>query len=152
MIPNSQWVESSDLEPEMQETTPTQYHNAWRAVVSTGRILVPGGFGQRGSEGMMLAIKYAHESKIPFLGICLGFQLAVVEWARNVLDLPSAMSGEFDAEAKHPVVIFMPEISRTHMGGTMRLGLRLTVFEEGSKTWSKVWALYGGAGKIWEWH
>ena len=130
MIPNSQWVESSNLEPEMQETTPTWYHDA-------GGILVPGGFGQCGSEGMMLAIKYARESKIPFLGICLGFQLAVVEWARNVLDLPGAMLGEFDAEAKHPVVIFMPEISRTHMGGTMRLGLRPTVFEEGSETWSK---------------
>ena len=148
MIPNSQWVESSELEPEMQETTPARYHDAWRVV----GILVPGGFGQRGSEGMMLAIKYARESKIPFLGICLGFQLAVVEWARNVLDLPGAMSGEFDAEAKHPVVIFMPEISRTHMGGTMRLGLRPTVFEEGSETWSKARALYGGAGKIWEQH
>jgi len=51
-------------------------------------ILVPGGFGQRGTEGMMLAIKYARESKIPFLGICLGFQLAVVEWARHVLNIP----------------------------------------------------------------
>ena len=152
MIPNSQWVESSDLEPEMQETTPARYHDAWRAVVGAGGILVPGRFGQRGSEGMMLAIKYARESKIPFWGICLGFQLAVVEWVRNVLDLPSAMSGEFDVEAKHPVVIFMPEILRTHMGGTMRLGLRPTVFEEGSETWSKARALYGGAGKIWERH
>ena len=117
-----------------------------------GRILVPGGFGQRRSEGMMLAIKYACESKIPFLGICLGFQLAVVEWVRNVLDLPGAMSGKFDAEAKHPVVIFMPKISRMHMGSTMCLGLRPTVFEEGSETWSKAQALYGGAGKIWEQH
>ena len=145
MIPNLQWVESSDLELEMQETTPARYHDA-------GRILVPGGFGQHGLEGMMLAIKYTHESKILFLGICLGFQLAMVEWARNVLDLPGAMLGKFDVEAKHPVVIFMPEISRTHMGGTMRLGLRPTVFEEGSETWSKVRALYGGACKIWERH
>lgn len=51
-------------------------------------ILVPGGFGQRGTEGMMLAIKYAREAKIPFLGICLGFQLAVIEWSRNVLNIP----------------------------------------------------------------
>ena len=137
MIPNSQWVESSDLEPEMQETTPARYHDAWQAVVGAGRILVPGRFGQQGSEGMTLTIKYARESKIPFWGICIGFQLAVVEWVRNVLELPSAMSGEFDAEAKHPVVIFMPEISPTNMGGTMRLGLRPTVFEEGSETWSK---------------
>jgi CTP synthase len=136
----------------MQETSPARYHDAWRAVVGADGILVPGGFGQRGSEGMMLAIKYARESKIPFLGICLGFQLAVIEWARNVLDYHDAISGEFDAEAKHPFIVFMPEISRTHMGGTMRLGLRPTVFEEGSETWSKARALYGGAGKIWERH
>ena len=144
MIPNLQWVESSDLEPEMQETTPAWYHDAWQAIVGAGGILVLGRFVQHGSEGMMLTIKYARESKIPFLGICLGFQLAMVDWARNMLDLPGAMSGEFDAEAKHPVVIFMPEISPTNMGGTMRLGLRPTVFEEGSETWSKARALYGG--------
>ena len=72
--------------------------------------------------------------------------------SENVLNLPSTMSGEFDAEAKHPIVIFMPEILRMHKGGTMRLGLRPTVFEEGSETWSKARALYGGAGKIWEQH
>ena len=76
----------------------------------------------------------------------------MVEWARNMLDLPGTISGEFDMEAKHPIVIFMPEILRMHMGSTMHLGLRPTVFEEGSKTWSKAWALYGRAGKIWEWH
>ena len=151
MIPNSQWVELSDLKPEMQETTPVRHHNAWQAVIGTSKILVPGGFGQRGSEGMMLAIKYARESKIPFLGICLRFQLAMVEWARNMLDLPSTMLGEFDVEVKHPVVTFMPEISHTHMGGMMCLGLRSTMFE-GSKTWSKVQALYSGAGKLWERH
>jgi CTP synthase len=64
-------------------------------------------------------------------------------------NLTGAMSGEFDAKAKHPIVIFMPEILQTH---TMRLGLRPTMFEEGSETWSKVQALYGEAGKIWEWH
>lgn len=75
----------------MQETSPARYHDAWRSVVVANGILVPGGFGQRGSDGMMLAIKYARESKVPFLGICFGFQLAVVEWAKNVLNLP----GEF---------------------------------------------------------
>lgn len=98
-------MESSDLESETQETHPKKYHEAWRAVVSAGYvcfcgsgldhdflsfrsgILVPGGFGQRGTEGMLLAIKYARDSKVPFLGICLGFQLAVVEWARNVLGI-----------------------------------------------------------------
>ncbi|KAG6831435.1 CTP synthase ura7 [Tricholoma furcatifolium] len=146
------WVESSDLEPETQETNPARYHDAWRSVVGAGGILVPGGFGNRGTEGMMLAIKYAREQKIPFLGICLGFQLAVIEWARHVLEIPDATSAEFDAEAKHPLIIFMPEISKTHMGGTMRLGLRPTVFEEGTESWSRARKLYGGAGKIWERH
>ncbi|KAJ6608212.1 CTP synthase N-terminus-domain-containing protein [Mycena sp. CBHHK59/15] len=122
------WVESSDLEPETQETNPAKYHDAWRAVVGAGGILVPGGFGIRGTEGMLLAIKYAREQKIPFLGICLGFQLAVIEWARNVLGIAD------------------------HMGGTMRLGLRPTVFEPSTETWSRARKLYGGAGKIWERH
>jgi len=100
----------------------------------------------------MLAIKWAREQKIPFLGICLGFQLAVVEWARNVCGLTGAISGEFDPEAEHPVIVFMPEISKTHMGGTMRLGLRPTVFEPQTEKTSKVRKLYGGAGKIWERH
>ncbi|KZT10247.1 CTP synthase [Laetiporus sulphureus 93-53] len=146
------WVDSSDLEPETQITSPAKYHDAWKAVVSACGILVPGGFGVRGTEGMLLAIKWAREQNIPFLGICFGFQLAVVEWARNVCGLAGATSTEFDAEAKHPVVIFMPEISKTHMGGTMRLGLRPTVFEPESEKWCKVRKLYGGAGKIWERH
>lgn len=100
----------------------------------------------------MLAIKYAREQKVPFLGICLGFQLAVIEWARNILEIHDATSSEFVPDAKHPVVIFMPEISKTHMGGTMRLGLRPTVFEPGTENWSRVRKLYGGAGKIWERH
>ncbi|KAH9477492.1 CTP synthase [Psilocybe cubensis] len=122
------WVESSDLEPETQESAPARYHDAWRAVVGAHGILVPGGFGHRGTEGMMLAIKYAREQRVPFLGVCLGFQLAVVEWARGVLGIGDATSGEFDPDAKNQLIIFMPEISRTHMGGTMRLGLRPTVF------------------------
>ncbi|RDB30524.1 CTP synthase [Hypsizygus marmoreus] len=146
------WVESSDLEPTTQETNPKKYHDAWRAVVGAGGILVPGGFGNRGTEGMLLAIKYAREQKIPFLGICLGFQLAVIEWARHVLEIPDATSSEFSPDAKHPVIIFMPEISKTHMGGTMRLGLRPTVFEPGTETWSRARKLYGGAEKIWERH
>ncbi|KIK99671.1 hypothetical protein PAXRUDRAFT_822526 [Paxillus rubicundulus Ve08.2h10] len=124
-----QWVESSDLETATQETDPAKYHDAWRSVVGAGGILVPGGFGQRGTEGMVLAIKWAREQKVPFLGICLGFQMAVVEWARNVLGIPDATSSEFHPDAAHPFIIFMPEISRTHMGGTMRLGLRPTVFQ-----------------------
>lgn len=115
-------------------------------------ILVPGGFGARGIEGMILAIKWAREQKIPFLGVCLGFQLAVIEWARNVLLLPGAQSTEFEEQTPEPFIIFMPEISKTHMGGTMRLGLRPTVFDSEAEGWSKVRQLYGGVPKIWERH
>ena len=105
----------------------------------------------RGTEGMILAIKWAREQNIPFLGICLGFQLAVIEWVRHVCGQKNATSGEFDPDAQDPVIIFMPEISKTHMGGTMRLGLRPTVFDA-SSDWSKLRKLYKGADKIWERH
>jgi CTP synthase len=95
-------------------------------------ILVPGGFGQRGTEGKINAIRYARENKIPFLGICLGMQLAVVEFARNIAGLEDATSSEFDEHAKHPVIGLMTEWEqegrRVHrsgsddLGGTMRLG------------------------------
>ncbi|KAG8915688.1 CTP synthase ura7 [Tulasnella sp. 408] len=146
------WVESSDLEPEMQTQDPRKYHDAHRLLVSANGILVPGGFGVRGTEGMMIAIKWAREQKIPFLGICLGFQLAVVEWARNVLDIKDATSTEFNTETPSPVIIYMPEISKTHLGGTMRLGLRPTIFDEDSASWSKVRKMYGGNEVIWERH
>ncbi|KAI0084694.1 CTP synthase [Irpex rosettiformis] len=149
---NLKWVNSSDLEPGTQVTNPARYHDAWKAVVSAGGILVPGGFGDRGTEGMLLAIKWAREQKVPFLGICLGFQLAVIEWGRHVCGYTEATSTEFAENTKQPLIIFMPEISKTHMGGTMRLGLRPTVFEPGSESWSKVRKLYGGAEKIWERH
>ncbi|EIW77003.1 CTP synthase [Coniophora puteana RWD-64-598 SS2] len=147
-----EWVDSSDLEPETQETSPVKYHDAWRAVVGAGGILIPGGFGQRGTEGMLLAIKRAREAKVPFLGICLGFQMAVLEYARNVLGVDGAQSTEFDTQTPEPFIIFMPEISRTHMGGTMRLGLRPTVFQPGTEGWSKARGMYGGGEKIWERH
>ncbi|KLO05883.1 CTP synthase [Schizopora paradoxa] len=146
------WVEASDLEPETQESHPVNYHDAWRIVVGAQGILVPGGFGQRGTEGMMLAVKWAREQGTPYLGICLGFQVAVIEWARNVCGIPKANSGEFIDDADNSVIMFMPEVSRTHMGGTMRLGLRPTVFVEDTKDWSRVRQLYGGKDKIWERH
>ncbi|KAI0766297.1 CTP synthase [Irpex lacteus] len=149
---NLKWVNSSDLEPETQVTNPGRYHDAWKAVVSAGGILVPGGFGDRGTEGMLLAIKWAREQKVPYLGICLGFQLAVIEWGRHVCGYTEATSTEFTEDTKQPLIIFMPEISKTHMGGTMRLGLRPTVFQPGTEDWSKVRKLYGGAEKIWERH
>jgi CTP synthase (UTP-ammonia lyase) len=73
-------------------------------------ILVPGGFGDRGVQGKILAAKYAWEKNVPYLGICLGMQIAVVEFARHVMNLSDANSMEFDPDTKTPCVIFMPEV------------------------------------------
>ncbi|NLL46025.1 MAG: CTP synthase [Clostridiales bacterium] len=86
-------------------------------------ILIPGGFGTRGIEGKILAAKYARENDIPYLGICLGMQITVIEFARNVMGLEDANSGEFDADSKNKVIDFMPDQSDDiDKGGTMRLG------------------------------
>ncbi|MGL5256192.1 MAG: CTP synthase [Proteocatella sp.] len=86
-------------------------------------ILVPGGFGDRGVEGKILACKYARENNIPYFGICLGMQIAAVEYARNVLGYESANSTEFDSENKYPIIDFMPDQNESmEKGGTMRLG------------------------------
>jgi len=86
-------------------------------------ILIPGGFGERGTEGKILAARYARENKIPFFGICLGMQLAVVEFARSFCSLIDANSSEFDQNTKAPVIDFLPEQRTiTRKGGTMRLG------------------------------
>ncbi len=96
-------------------------------------ILVPGGFGKRGVEGKIQAIRYAREKRIPYLGICLGMQLAVIEYARNVADLPGAHSTEFDPDTPYPVVALISEwqnrdgktetrTEQSDLGGTMRLG------------------------------
>ncbi len=86
-------------------------------------ILVPGGFGERGIEGKLLAIRYARENKIPFFGICLGLQCAVIEYTRNVLGKKDANSTEFDPNTTNPVIHLMEtQKSVKRMGGTMRLG------------------------------
>ena len=86
-------------------------------------ILVPGGFGMRGIEGKICAVRYAREQKIPFFGVCLGMQCAAIEFARNMCGLEKANSSEFDADTPHPVVCLMDEQRRiVNMGGTMRLG------------------------------
>ena len=86
-------------------------------------IIVPGGFGDRGISGMILAAKYARENNIPYFGICLGMQIAVIEYARNVLGITDANSGEFDEQCANKVIDFMPGQSDTiDMGGTLRLG------------------------------
>jgi len=97
-------------------------------------VLIPGGFGSRGTEGKIEAIKFARENKVPFLGVCLGFQLANVEFARNVLGMHDANSTEFDAHTSHPVVDLLPEQkSVTRKGATMRLGAQQVLVEKGSK-------------------
>ena len=96
-------------------------------------ILVPGGFGSRGVEGKIAAIKYAREKKIPFLGICLGMQCTVIEYARDVLGWTDANSTEFDASTTHPVIDLMEEQRGiTQKGGTMRLGAYPCVVKKGS--------------------
>ena len=96
-------------------------------------ILVPGGFGDRGIEGKILAIQYARENQIPFLGICLGMQLAVVEFARNICGLKGANSSEFSPETPHPVIDLLLEQKKViAKGGTMRLGAYPAALQEGS--------------------
>ncbi|MBF0446670.1 MAG: CTP synthase [Magnetococcales bacterium] len=107
-------------------------------------ILVPGGFGERGTEGKILAIRHAREMKIPYLGICLGMQMAVVEFARNVAGIKGACSSEFNAQGENPVIALMTEWMdggtlqkrdrNTDLGGTMRLGAYDCLLVEGSQS------------------
>ena len=106
------WVQSADLTQE----------NVAEALEGCHGILVPGGFGQRGLEGKMIAIQYAREHKIPFLGICLGMQMAVIEYARNVLNLRGASSTELDPNTLYPVIDLMADQNLDMLGHTMRLG------------------------------
>ncbi|MFQ5584027.1 MAG: CTP synthase, partial [Calditrichia bacterium] len=97
-------------------------------------ILIPGGFGERGIEGKLAAIQYARENKIPFFGICLGMQCAIIEFARNVCGLKDANSSEFDPKSPHPVIHIMEsQKSVKDKGGTMRLGSYPCVIKEGTR-------------------
>ena len=127
------WVEAAQLEPN-PESTPEieeEYNSAWNKVKSAQGCLVPGGFGDRGFLGKCLAAEYCRKNKVPFLGICLGFQAMVVEYSRNILGWTDANSTELDESTKHPVIMFMPEVDATKMGGTMRLGGRPAFFTTG---------------------
>jgi CTP synthase len=106
-------IQSADIENEGPECLLSGYDG----------ILVPGGFGERGIEGKVQAIRYAREKGIPFFGICLGMQCAVIEYGRHVIGLDKAHSTEFDKDTAHPVICLLDEQREiTHMGGTMRLG------------------------------
>ena len=112
-------------------------------------ILVPGGFGERGTEGMITAIHYARVNGVPFLGICLGMQLALVEIARHMLDLADANSSEFDPQSENCVIDLMPEQKDVQqLGGTMRLGKYPCKLTPGTKAAE----LYGNASLIYERH
>ncbi|MEK6985679.1 MAG: CTP synthase (glutamine hydrolyzing) [Candidatus Thermoplasmatota archaeon] len=107
--------------------------DAWRNLREADAILVGPGFGSRGTEGKIAAVQHAREAEVPFLGICLGFQLAIVEYARNVAHLKDANSTEMDVNAAHPVICVLPEqYEIQELGGTMRLGAYECVLNEGS--------------------
>jgi len=108
------WISAEDIENDNPETY----------LGNIGGIVVPGGFGIRGVDGKVKAIEYAREQKIPFLGLCLGMQCSVIEWARNVAKLERANSSEFEADTPNPVINLLPEQQDiVDLGGTMRLGL-----------------------------
>jgi CTP synthase len=117
------WVSSEELEREDPD-------KVLRGVYG---IVVPGGFGYRGVEGKVVAVRYAREHNIPFLGLCLGMQCATIEFARTVIGAHDANSTEFDPNTKHPVIDFMPDqLDITDKGGTMRLGSYPCVLEPGT--------------------
>ena len=133
-----QWVDSQHLTAE----------NLTETLCGCSGILVPGGFGDRGIEGMILAAQYAREKGIPYLGICLGMQIAVIEFARHAAGWADAHSAEFSAVTAHPVIDLMPDqVGVTAKGGTMRLGKYPCVLAEGTKAREAY-----GQQEIWERH
>jgi CTP synthase len=135
---NLEWIETDDFEKQPERV---------RLLSRFDGVLVPGGFGVRGAEGKILAIEYSRSHNIPFLGICYGFQLAVVEYARHI-GIRDAASSELNPTSKNPVIDLMPEQNGVlEKGGTMRLGAHEIIVDEGTMASS----LYQ-KGKIWERH
>ena len=127
---NIKWIDSETVTAE----------NVDEQLKDVSGILVPGGFGQRGIDGKLQAIKYARTNKIPFLGLCLGMQLAIVEFARNVIGYRDAHSAELDPDTTHPVIHIMPEqLGIEDIGGTLRLGSYPCVLDKTSTAYK----LYG---------
>lgn len=141
---NINWISSEELETEGYQDILHRY----REDDKLDGLLVPGGFGDRGITGKINSIKYARENNIPFLGICLGMQCAVIEYARNVCNLKDANSTEFDSETPYPVIDLLPEQKNiTEKGGTMRLGSYEAILKEGTLAYK----LYG-CKKVYERH
>ncbi len=143
------WIESANLDDDNAASDPESHAEAWELLKGVDGILVPGGFGRRGIEGKIKAAEYARTNNVPYLGVCLGLQVATIEFCRNVLGMEGSNSTEFDEDTPHPAVVFMPEISKTHMGGTMRLGTKPTPFLVDD---CKMRRLYGGAEHVDERH
>lgn len=136
---NIDWVQAEDITAE----------NVAEVLGKADGILVPGGFGDRGIEGKIQTIKYARENKIPFFGICLGMQLATIEYARHVVGLEGANSAEIDPETKHPIIaLLLDQNGVEDLGGTLRLGLYPSVLKAGTKTA----AAYGNVTEVEERH
>lgn len=124
---NIDWIQSEDITEE----------NVEEYLKGKDGILVPGGFGDRGVEGKITAIKYARENKVPYFGICLGMQLATIEFARNVCNLTGAHSSELDPNTPYPIINLLPDQENVvDMGGTLRLGSYPCVLTEGTKAYS----------------
>ncbi len=124
---NLRWISAEDLETNGAE----QY------LKNINGVIVPGGFGIRGVDGKIVAIKYAREQNVPFLGLCLGMQCCVIEWARHVLHLEDANSSEFDPRTTNPVINLLPEQHDVvDLGGTMRLGLYPCRLKPNTKTFA----------------
>jgi CTP synthase len=138
------WVDAEDLECDEADADDSELagEKAARMLAGVDGVLVPGGFGDRGSEGKINAVQWARTGRIPFLGICLGMQMAVCEFARNVAEMPGANSTEFDADTPFPVVDLLPEQRDvTDAGGTMRLGADPVRLHDGTR----VREIYGEA-------
>lgn len=148
------WIEATDLEQDTLITDASRYERAWAVLrQEVCGIIVPGGFGVRGIEGKVAAAKYARESGLPYLGLCLGMQVMVIEYCRSILLQTQANSVEFDEHTNFPAIVFMPEGNQVEKGGTMRLGARDTQIKKyigsGSSSNSQrgevstAWELYG---------
>ena len=123
---NIRWIDSEEIES-ADDIAPL--------FAGVDGIVVPGGFGSRGVEGKIRTIRFAREHKIPYLGLCLGMQCAVMEFARNVCGIEDAISSEFDADAEHPVIDLMPDqVDIEDKGGTMRLGLYPCKLVDGTRS------------------
>ncbi|HEY7829027.1 MAG TPA: CTP synthase [Solirubrobacteraceae bacterium] len=129
-----EWVDSERLEEGAEAQDPEGARRMHEVLEQADGILIPGGFGGRGIEGKIVAAKIARERRIPYLGICLGMQIAVAEFARHVADMEGANSTEFDLETPHPVIDLLPEQKEVaDLGGTMRLGADPIKLHKGSK-------------------